>query len=173
MTRSTPIGTRRRGISVLALLSSFACETPPSSSASSGAHAEFGVFFGGQVQERDEIPFELDAARQKQGFRVTFDPALQERRQLSWEISRPAKRERGALYSHPDGRVTELGSSTLQPGRERIEQVLVFKPGDPLGVWNIRVVLDDVVLIDRPFSVFDEDDRKAAIRAAVVPDAGK
>ncbi len=35
-------------------------------------HASFGVFFGGQIQERDEIPFTLDRAKLRQGFRIDF-----------------------------------------------------------------------------------------------------
>jgi hypothetical protein len=159
---------------MLLTLALCACDpsTQPAES-ESVAKAEFGVFFGGQVQQREEIPFELDAARQQQGFRVVFQRPLEHARSLTWEISRPGRRKPGATYSHPDGRVTELGSSTLQAGRERVEQPLVFKPGDPLGLWNIRVVLDDQVLIDRPFTVYDAGRRKAAIKAARLPDAGK
>jgi hypothetical protein len=38
--------------------------------------------------------------------------------------------------------------------------VLAFHPGDPLGVWNVRVVVRDKVVIDRPIEVFDAATRK-------------
>jgi hypothetical protein len=40
------------------------------------ATAQFGVFFGGQLQRREELPFVLDASKQRQGFRVEMNEPL-------------------------------------------------------------------------------------------------
>jgi hypothetical protein len=34
-----------------------------------------------------------------------------------------------------------------------------FHPGDPLGSWHIRVAMDEQVLIDRAFVVYDAKTR--------------
>jgi hypothetical protein len=136
------------------------------------ASAEFGIFYGGQVQERDAIPFELNRAKQRIGFRVVFAAPLADATQVQWELSRPGKRDARQLpVSRPDRRVTEFGSATLPAGEQRFEQELPLRPGDPLGLWNLRVVATDQVLIDRPFTVYDADERRRAISKARVPDA--
>jgi hypothetical protein len=134
--------------------------------------ARFGIFYGGQIQERNELPFQLDATRQRQGFRIVLLEAFDDPVSIDWEISRPGAGAAKAGVSRPERRVSELGSATLQPGQLRFEQLLPFRPGDPLGLWNIRVVLGEHVLLDRPFNVYDEATRRAAIQAARVIDSG-
>ncbi len=147
------------------------CES--SSAPGAGAKASFGIFYGGQVQQRKEIPFELDRTKQRQGFRIEFDPPLRSAAKVEWEISRPARRSSpAATPSSPDGRVTELGSTMLTQGQASFEEPLLFKPGDPLGLWNVRVVLGQRVLIDRAFLVYDASKRRHENRAARAPDAG-
>jgi hypothetical protein len=158
---------------VLVLCWLLGCTRESASAASAGATASFGVFYGGQVQQRKEIPFELDRTKQRQGFRIQFDPPLQETAKIEWEISRPARRSSpAATPSSPDGRITELGSTMLAQGQARFEEPLWFKPGDPLGLWNVRVVLGPRVLIDRAFLVYDASKRRHENSAARAPDAG-
>ncbi len=134
--------------------------------------AEFGVLFGGQIQERDQVPFELDARKQQLGFRVQLKAPLQRAATLEWELSKPTKQGvRDLPVSRPEGRVTQLGSVTLPAGETRIDQTFRFEPGDPLGLWNVRVTLDDQLVLDRPFMVFDQRARRRAIKAAAI-DAG-
>lgn len=129
--------------------------------------AQFGIFFGGQVQEREQIPFEPSRARQLQGFRLDFGEPLQRDLAIEWEINRPRtsqKRPGGA--ADPDERLVQLDRAEARAGQARFEQVLPFKPGDPLGVWNIRVVAGGQLVLDRRFLVYDEDERARAERDA-------
>jgi hypothetical protein len=45
------------------------------------------------------------------------------------------------------------GQATVPAGRERFDKVLGFRPGDPVGMWNIRVRVEDRIVIDRAFEV--------------------
>jgi hypothetical protein len=137
------------------------------------SRVQFGIFYGGQIQERTEIPFELNRAVQQQGFALVFSRPLSRPANLNWELSRPGPVPKtGVPLAEASARVTELGSATLLEGQSRFEHPLTFRPGDPLGLWNIRVVVDDRVLLDRPFTVYDKDARRRARSAARVPDAG-
>lgn len=135
--------------------------------------AQFGVFFGGQIQERDQIPFELDGSKQQLGFRVVLEQAAPSDQELRWEVSRPRPKPRGAApLSKPEGRTTQLFRAIVAKGETRFEHPLALVPGDPLGLWNLRVTLGDGVLIDRPFVVYDPVARQTAIRRATKADAG-
>jgi hypothetical protein len=127
--------------------------------------AELGVFFGGQVQERDEIPFELDRAKQTVGVRIDFRKPLAHPATVSWEIDMPGSSRRArAIEGRKDqGRVTKLGQARARAGQSRFDHVLFFEPGDPLGVWNFRVQVDDQVVIDRPVLVYSEALRRQAL----------
>ncbi|HVU01806.1 MAG TPA: hypothetical protein VHE30_08640 [Polyangiaceae bacterium] len=163
MTRSRLIGP---GAAALVLL---ACQRPPAPSP--GPTAKFGIFFGGQIEERREIPFELDTAKQTQGFRVEFGGPLPREESVEWTITRPpmpkrrAPRKAQAEPEPPRGPIT--GMERVRAGESRYERRLDFTPGDPLGLWNVRVVADGRVVLDRPFEVFD-----AAERARVAVDGG-
>lgn len=124
-------------------------------------HAELGVFFGGQVQERDEIPFELDATKQSQGFRIDLSHPPDKPHHVRWEIDRPASGRHGV------DRVVSIGEADIRVGQARFDQSLPFKPGDPLGVWNVRVLVDGDIVIDRELTVFD-----AAARRRLLADGG-
>ncbi|MCC6903820.1 MAG: hypothetical protein IT377_32935 [Polyangiaceae bacterium] len=137
----------RRALLVgLALASAAACDRP---AAPQGpvARAELGVFFGGQVQERKEIPFTLDRNRQTQGFRLTFHQPLARPAEIRWEIDRPGPRGRG--------RAVELGESQARVGMTVLDRELSMKPGDPLGTWKIRVFVDGEVALDRSVVIYD------------------
>jgi hypothetical protein len=166
-----PVGGSRLGWLGLVVL--MACEAR-GNAASHRLSAEFGILYGGQVQERDEIPFELDTAKQRQGFRLTQSPAPTQALEVHWELGRPG-RGRRVLDSHgrkARPRQVQLGRAHFRPGESMFEQVLPFSPDDPLGLWNIRVLLGDQVVIDRPFVVYDPIERSRRQEAAANTDAG-
>ena len=103
--------------------------------------AKFGIFFGGQIQERREIPRVLEASKQRQGFRLEFSKALSEPLTVSWEIDMPGagRRVRDLAGRRRRGRITRLGQATVPQGRKRFDQELVFVPEDSAGTWNLRV----------------------------------
>jgi hypothetical protein len=117
-------------------------------------HAGYGIFFGGQIQEREQIPFSLDRTKQRQGFRIEFRRPLASARTIKWEIDKPGARGKG--------RKVVLGEGQARPGATSFEQELPFQPGDPLGTWNVRVTVGDEAAIDRPVFVFDDRARKVA-----------
>lgn len=144
-----------------------------SSNESKVASAQFGVFYGSQLRELDEVPFELVPGRQRIGFRVEFTSPLEAPIAIRWELSKPGKPARNTPeIASPSGRVTKISSATAPLGASRFEQNVAFEPGDPLGLWNIRITAEQAVLIDRPFLVFDSAARRRAKAAARVPDAG-
>jgi hypothetical protein len=134
--------------------------------------AEFGIFYGGQIQERREIPFVVDEAKQQQGFRLLLREAAEEPTLVRWELSRPG-RTRNEGTSDPDARVTQLGEAQLPRGERKFEQRLPLAAGDPLGLWNIRVTIGDRLAIDRSFTVYDRAQRRLAKKRARTHDAGK
>jgi len=121
--------------------------------------AELGVFFGGQVQERREIPFTIDRTKQTQGFRLTFREPLRRPAEVRWEIDRPAPRGRG--------RAVELGDAHARVGQTSLDQEIAFRPGDPLGSWNVRVFVDDAPVIDRAIQIYDATARRRERAAAL------
>lgn len=159
----------RPGLLILAAAASgvaFGCARPePKALVKS---AKLGVFFGGQVEERREIPFELDPGKQTQGFRVEFSEPLASETEVEWRIDAPktaADRRRKPL-APPSA--TQAGKDVARAGETTLDHVLTFHPGDPLGLWNVRVVVRGKVVVDRPFEVYD-----AAARKRLAPrDAG-
>ncbi len=162
-----------------ALLVSAACE-PSSTAPHEFEQVQFGIIYGGQVQERQEIPFELDRSRQALGFVLQFEAPLAEPVELRWEVSKPGKpAARGAAardpvnqLSAPDRRITELHHRRLAAGDQRVVQSLPFTPGDTPGLWNLRITLPDRVVLDRPFTVYDPSVRRRAERRARPDDGG-
>jgi hypothetical protein len=146
----------------------------PSNPGAPGIHAEFGIFYGGQVQERDEIPLSLDAARQRQGFRLTHTPPPAEPLEVRWELGKPGQGRRV-----PDGqgrrtrpRAVQLGRAHFRAGEPLFEQTLPFASDDPLGLWNIRVLIGDRAVLERPFVVYDPVERERREKAAAEADGG-
>lgn len=156
------------------LLANTGCEAaPPTKAEQLGVkRAKFGVFYGGQIQERQEIPFVLGAKQSSFGFRVQLESAARATTKIKWELSKPSsKKAKGLAVARPDDRVTRLGTLAVPVGQERVEQRFRFEAGDPLGMWNIRVTLGDAILIDRPFMVYNQVARARAKAAARI-DAG-
>jgi hypothetical protein len=133
----------------LCVVAAFVPACDPGTTGAKNPSAEFGVFYGGQIQHLDRIPFELDAAKQTFGFRITFQRPLPTADVVHWEVNRPAKKGSGST------RQTELREDTVKAGSAKFEKVMHFEPGDPLGVWNVRVTLGQSILLDRPFEVYD------------------
>jgi len=152
-------------LAVCLACSFIACESAPAEQ-KLVQRAQFGIFYGGQVQERKEIPFELDRSKQEHGFRLDFAQPLREKAKVSWELDMPGstRRVRDRRGRLGKGRLVQLGEAVVSAGRRRFDQVLPFQPGDPLGMWNLRVVARDQVVIDRPFLVYDAKARQRALR---------
>jgi hypothetical protein len=138
----------------LAAFALAACEAK-SASGDLVREARVGVFFGGQIQQREELARVFDDT-QSQGFRLVFREPLSESKRVRWEIALPARS--GAR----EVAVSKLGEVTVPIGQREIDQVFRFEPGDPLGVWNIRVLVDDLLVIDRAWLVFDAAARRKA-----------
>ena len=130
--------------------------------------AQFGIFFGGQLQEREQIPFELDQSKQTHGIRIEFREPPRRAVTVNWELDMPGTtrgvRDKQGRIGR--GRLAKLGDATVRPGQKQFDQVLKFQPGDPLGLWNVRVVVDREVVIDRAFQVFDARARRRRLEDA-------
>ncbi len=129
------------------------------------ATAEFGVFFGGQIQERSSIPFQL--SKQKHGFRLVFNRPLPRDVPVNWELDIPGsaagvRDKRGTVGR---GRITKLGEGLAKAQTTQFDHTMSFEPGAPLGAWNIRVLVHpNELVIDRTFEVYDARARQAAIK---------
>lgn len=163
---------RRSALIFALVLAALSAACGKSRSAELVAGAKFGVFFGGQIEERRDIPFELDRTRQAQGFRIDFGEPLTRDVSVEYRVDRPsppaAGKRHGSGGIREEGSHVEQGILVARVGESRIERVMPFHPGDPLGLWNVRVVVDGKVVIDRPFEVYDS----AARQRAGGPDAG-
>jgi hypothetical protein len=167
----TPLPASRSALLCSALLLVVACREEPAKPAGLVEEAKFGVFYGGQIQDRREIPFELERSKQNHGFRIEFARELAEPVRVSWEIDMPGtgRRVRDRRGRIGAGRLVKLDEAHVPAGRTRFDQVLPFQPGDGLGTWNIRVIVKDEVVIDRPFLVYDAQARERILQG----DAGK
>jgi hypothetical protein len=123
-----------------------ACACERKGAASLVKQAEFGVFFGGQVQELEVIPKQLDAARQRHGFRLAFSKPLARDIVVAWEISLPQPEKGGP-------RPALVGQATAKAGQAMLDVPLAFRPSDPLGLWHAKVTADGATVIDRDFTV--------------------
>jgi hypothetical protein len=135
-----------RWLVVVLLLLGVACERAPKSVVK---EAEFGVFFGGQVQELKELKKELDPARQRHGFRLTFRAPLERDVPVTWEMSLPMSDK--ADKKAP--RAALVGQATAKAGETVLDIPLGFRMQDPLGVWHAKVSADGRVVIDRDFAL--------------------
>lgn len=165
-------GRRFPGLGV-ALLLWAACQSEAPADGS-GLSARFGILYGGQIQERQELPLEMDRSRQVQAFRLEADPAPASPREVTWEIGMAGS---GPLRTDSRGhraqrRRTRLGRALWRAGEARFEQTLAFAPGDPTGLWSIRVVVGQRVVLDQPFVVYDRRRRRESVRRASELDGG-
>jgi hypothetical protein len=123
----------------------FGCEKP---SEAPTVEAKFGVFFGGQVQERRELPLVLDRTRQSHGIRLDFRDPPERPLRVTWEVEKPtgAKNEDG-------GKVVDYGETRTRVGEGRLEIPLAFRASDRPGAWRVRVSVAERVVLDRAFAV--------------------
>lgn len=115
---------------------------------------EFGVLFGGDIQDRPALPLELDPARQELALRVTFRAPLTRERVVSWELERPTAQrsaDGGVLFA------AELGEIRARVGERRAEAKLAFRRGDLPGTWRLHVRIDGRVALQRTFTVSEAE----------------
>jgi len=110
--------------------------------------AGFGVFFGGQMQDRSELALELDRSQQSIGIRVDFKAPLEREVKVGWELSKPARAKDKKGDAGTD-RIVQFGEATARIGHSRLDVPLAFRPGDPLGGWHVRVKVEGETVIDR------------------------
>lgn len=149
----------RRGLSwvLWCVALTLSCDREPSVT----ADARFGIVYGGQLQERTEVPFELNATKQSQALRVTLNEAASEVVHVQWEVTKPGTKDKP--------QTTEIQHASIAPGTEQLERVIAFVPGDPLGVWNLRVEVtypngEQSLVLDRPFNVYDAAERRHRLK---------
>jgi len=112
-----------------------------------GVRARFGVFFGGDVQEREELPLILDRSRQTHGIRIDFDQPPTTPLRVAWEIEKPGTSRDGG------GGLVDYGEVRTREGATTLDIPLSFRAGDKPGAWKVRVRLEDKLLLERGFQV--------------------
>lgn len=113
---------------------------------------EFGVLFGGDIQDRAEIPLVFDAAQQELALRVRFREAQRRERVVTFELERPTAQrslDGGTSYA------AQLGEIRTLPGERRAEAKLGFRRGDLPGTWRLLVRLDGRLVLERKFTVVE------------------
>jgi len=133
------------GLVLGAVALSAACqreEKPPA------VEAHFGVFFGGQVQEREKIPLIVERARQSIGVRLEFQSPPTREQAVRWELEKPAPGK-----STDGGRIVAYGEAKTRVGAAVLDVPLSFQATDRPGPWRVRVSLDGRRVLDRPFTV--------------------
>ena len=144
----------RRGLAgwIAALVvASGACRRDPEPAA---VHARFGVFFGGQVQERTEIPLVFERARQSIGVRLEFAEPPRTPERVTWELEKPHASKKGASL----GSIVDYGEARTRTGEAVLDVPLAFRPGDQPGTWRVRVALEGRNVLDRGFKVIPASD---------------
>ncbi len=134
-----------RLVPLLAALLFAGCEKPKEAPL---LDARFGVFFGGQVQEREELPLVLDRTRQSHGIRLDFREPPERAQRVAWEIEKPSTEK-----LEDAGKLVEYGETRTRVGESRLEIPLTFRPSDRPGGWHVRVTVDERVVLDRAFRV--------------------
>jgi hypothetical protein len=140
--------------------------------------AQFGVFYGPEIQELSEIPLEPDAPGKGMVIRLTFRAPPDPPRKVRWELERPRKPQpskpsdagvkplpSAAADASPGlalDRIVQFGEVSTRAGETTLDIPLAFRPGDPLGDWSVRVALDEQPILNRPFRVVKAKTKKAA-----------
>jgi hypothetical protein len=156
--RRVPAGLARRDFAWVGLLAfGLCCAGCPKKPADPELERiEFGVLFGGDIQDRPVIPLELAPARQELALRVTFRAPLARERVVSWELERPATQKSadgGSLFA------AELGEIRARVGEQRAEAKLAFRHGDSPGIWRLHVRIDGRLALERTFTVKEPERR--------------
>ena len=119
--------------------------------------AQVGVWYGGEIQERQQIPFELDRRKLTLVLRIDFAEPLAREIRVGWWIDMPgsAKGVRDVEGRRGAGRLVKVDDVRVPAGRSRLDQVVPLSPGDPLGTWKIRAEVEGKTVLERPFVVYD------------------
>ncbi len=147
-----------RGYGWVLALSLLGCQSKPEQDPLV-ERAAFGVFFGGQIQDRKELSFELDPAKQSCGIRVDFREPLARSVRLDWEIARPLNVKASKADAGGE-QVTEVGEAAARVGERRLDVPVLLRQGQVLGSWHVRVKVDGRAVIDRVVLVFDSRERR-------------
>jgi hypothetical protein len=131
-------------------LGSSDCKSRVAPAESKVVSAQFGLFFGGQIQQRLELPFELDSTRQTQGFHLKFREPVRQPTQIEWTLDYPTART-GPRGPSNAPRAERTERATLPVGADRFEQSLTLQPTDLPGTYNLRICVDEEIVMDRPF----------------------
>jgi hypothetical protein len=118
------------------LLLDASCERGPDASGPP-VRVQAGVFFGGQLQQRTKWSLVIDPARQTQGFRIRFQPALLRSAELSWELTRPRLDHKRRVVATKSNY-----TATLPAGTEHNDQLIQVDESDRPGKWKLAVSLD-------------------------------
>jgi hypothetical protein len=113
-----------------------------------GVKARFGVFFGGQIQEREEIPLILDRSRLSLGLRVEWPEPPPSPSLVRWELAQPANPKDADA-----GELVAYGEARSHAGEATLDVPLSFRPKDRPGSWRVRVDVDEKRVLDRGFKV--------------------
>ena len=108
----------------------------------------FGVFFGGQVQERDEIPLVHDRTRLALGIRLEWPAPPESPLEVRWELARPKDPKDPSA-----GELAQYGKARTLPGSAFLDLPLAFRPDDRPGPFRVRVDLEGKRVLDRAFRV--------------------
>jgi hypothetical protein len=130
-----------------------ACDVPAPAEPSPVVSVELGVFFGGQIQEREVISLVFDRSAQEYGFRIEFSEPVGAPLPVRWEVDMPAPKS-----AEPE-RLTRLSEALVAKGRRQLDQVLALRPGDPLGLYNYRIVVGQELVLDRAVWIVEPDSR--------------
>lgn len=130
----------------------YACNRHPEGPHSEVVSAQFGLFFGGQVQQRLELSKPLSHNQSGQGVRLEFRRPLPSATRVTWHLDHPTARNgpRGPCNAP---RAIRSTSVVVKAGSDRFEQALTFEPTDPPGTYNVRVLVGDELVLDRSFRV--------------------
>lgn len=111
-----------------------------------------GIFYGGQIQNRSDWPFILDATRQTQGFRIEFGQPLAKPAEVHWTMTRVVERGKGRAYSSSDSDGVPA-TVTVPAGSQRFDQIIPFATRDRPGDWKLAVSVDGKKIWDQTIHV--------------------
>lgn len=103
---------------------------------------ELGVFYGGEVQRLQELVVDPVNAPNF-GFRLQFperEAPPNTAWDVRWEVVRPGPLGR---------RIKQVDRTEVPRERDRLDQLIAIAPEDPVGTYNVRVTVDDQLVIDR------------------------
>lgn len=123
-------------------------DRPGTEQGSVGVSGQLGVFYGGQVQELRRVPWPAEGKRPQLGFRLRFEGATPHPASLRWEVDMPSR-------SAPAGRVQRVSETLVPSGQTVVEQSLDVPPNAELGVWNVRVLVGQQLVIDRALHLYE------------------